>query len=57
MKFSKLHKKLMKDPAYRNEYGALEEEFALVAASAKAKGHRLKISVEPVKAKKRRRGR
>ncbi len=37
MKFSDLHKKLMKDPAYRKEYDALEEEFALIAAVAKAR--------------------
>ena len=84
----------MKDPAYRKEYDALEEEFALMAAVAKARlrsglsypqlvrrmkttprtmtrlengrdvsiqtlsrfakatGHRLKISFEPVKVKK-----
>lgn len=95
MKFSTLHKKWMKDPEYRKEYDALEEEFALIAAVAKARlrsglsqaelarrmkttqstiarlesgrgkpstrtlsrfakatGHRLKISFEPVKAKK-----
>ncbi len=27
----------MKDPAYRKEYDALEEEFALIAAVAKAR--------------------
>ena len=37
MKFSTLHKKLMKDPEYRKEYDALEEEFALIAAVAKAR--------------------
>jgi len=37
MKFNDLHKKLMKDPAYRKEYDALEEEFALIAAVAKAR--------------------
>lgn len=37
IKFSALHKKWMKDPAYRNEYEALEEEFALAAAVAKAR--------------------
>jgi transcriptional regulator with XRE-family HTH domain len=84
----------MKDPTYRKEYDALEEEFALIAEVAKARlrtglsqpqlmrrmkttrrtmtrlengrdvsiqtlsrfakatGHRLKISFEPVKAKK-----
>ena len=94
MKFSTLHKKLMKDPEVRREYDALEEEFALMAEVikarqrsglsrselarrmkatpraiarlengrepsmqtlsrfAKATGHRLKISFEPVKAKK-----
>lgn len=36
-KFSDLHKKWMKDPAYRKEYDALEEEFALAAAVAKAR--------------------
>jgi transcriptional regulator with XRE-family HTH domain len=90
-KISELHKKWMKDPEYRKEYDALEEEFALIAARlraglsqaelakrmnttqstiarlesgrgkpstrtlsrfAKATGHRLKISFEPVKAKK-----
>jgi transcriptional regulator with XRE-family HTH domain len=94
-KFSTLHKKLMKNPAYRKEYDALEEEFALIAAVAKARsraglsqaqlarrmkttqstvarlesgrgrpstrtlgrfakatGHRLKISFEPVRKKK-----
>jgi transcriptional regulator with XRE-family HTH domain len=100
MKFSALHKKWMKDPEYRKEYDALEEEFALITEVAKARlraglsqaelakrmnttqstiarlesgrgkpstrtlsrfakatGHRLKISFEPVKAKKRGRGR
>ena len=95
MKFNTLHKKWMKDPAYRKEYDALEEEFALIAEVAKARlhaglsqaelarrmkttqstiarlesgrgkpstrtlsrfakatGHRLKISFEPMKAKK-----
>ena len=93
-KLSDLHKKWMKDPAYRKEYDALEEEFALMAAVAtararsglsqaqlakrmkttqstiarlesgrgkpstrtldrfaKATGHRLKISFEPVRGK------
>jgi ribosome-binding protein aMBF1 (putative translation factor) len=37
MKFDDLHKKLMKNPAYRKEYDALEEEFALILAVAKAR--------------------
>jgi len=37
MKFNDLHKKFMKDPEYRKEYDALEEEFALIAAVAKAR--------------------
>ena len=37
IKFDKLHKKWMKDPGYRKEYEALEEEFALIAAVAKAR--------------------
>ena len=37
MKFNDLHKKLMKNPAYRKEYDALEEEFALILAVAKAR--------------------
>ena len=96
MKFDDLHKKLMKNPKYRKEYEALEEEFALIAEVAKARqraglsqaqlakrmrttqstvarlesgrskpstrtlsrfakatGHRLKISFEPVKGKGR----
>ena len=36
-KLSTLHKKWMKDPTYRKEYDALEEEFALAAAVAKAR--------------------
>jgi ribosome-binding protein aMBF1 (putative translation factor) len=32
-----LHKKWMKDPAYRKEYEALGEEFALMAEVAKAR--------------------
>jgi DNA-binding transcriptional regulator YiaG len=32
-----LHKKWMKDPEYRKEYDALEEEFALAAEVAKAR--------------------
>ncbi len=95
-KIRDLHKKWMKDPAYRKEYDALEEEFALMAAVAKARmraglsqaelarrmkttqstiarlesgrglpstrtlgrfakatGHRLKISFEPLKGKKK----
>ena len=92
-----MHKKWMKDPEYRREYDALEEEFALMVEVAKARtraglsqselarrmkttqstiarlesgrglpstrtlgrfakatGHRLKISFEPVEGKKRR---
>jgi transcriptional regulator with XRE-family HTH domain len=99
-KISDLHKKWMKDPEYRKEYDALEEEFALIAEVAKARlraglsqaelakrmnttqstiarlesgrgkpstrtlsrfakatGHQLKISFEPVKVKKGGRGR
>ena len=91
-----LHKTWMKDPEYRREYDALEEEFALILEVAKARkraglsqaelarrmhttqstiarlesgrglpstrtlgrfakatGHRLKISFEPVKEKRR----
>lgn len=32
-----LHKRWVKDPAYRKEYEALEEEFALAQAIAKAR--------------------
>jgi transcriptional regulator with XRE-family HTH domain len=96
-KLRDLHKKWMKEPEYRKEYDALEEEFALMAEIAKARtraglsqaelarrmkttqstiarlesgrglpstrtlgrfakatGHRLKISFEPVEGKKRR---
>ncbi|MCK9918959.1 helix-turn-helix transcriptional regulator [Microbacteriaceae bacterium K1510] len=35
-KISTLHKKWMKDPEYRKEYDALEEEFLLIAARARA---------------------
>src|ERR1041385_2055013 len=91
-----LHKKWMKDPEYRREYDALEDEFALIlevakarqraglsqaelakrmkttqstiarlesgrglpstrtlGRSAKATGHRLKISFEPPKSRRR----
>ena len=37
IKFNTLHTKWMKDPAYRKEYDAMEEEFALMAAVAKAR--------------------
>lgn len=37
IRFDKLHKKWMKDPGYRKEYDALEEEFALIEAVAKAR--------------------
>jgi len=36
-RISTLHKKWMKDPAYRKEYDAPEEEFALMAEVAKAR--------------------
>ncbi len=36
-KLTDLHKKWMKDPAYRKEYDALEEEFALMLEIAKAR--------------------
>ena len=36
-KLSDLHKKWMKEPGYRKAYDALEEEFALIAAVAKAR--------------------
>jgi ribosome-binding protein aMBF1 (putative translation factor) len=37
IKFSTLHKKWMKEPGYRTEYDALEEEFALMLAVGKAR--------------------
>jgi transcriptional regulator with XRE-family HTH domain len=37
IKFSTLHKRWMKDPRYRREYEALEEEFALMAEVAQAR--------------------
>jgi transcriptional regulator with XRE-family HTH domain len=37
IKFDSLHKKWMKEPGYRKEYEALEEEFALIATLAKAR--------------------
>ena len=37
IKFDTLHKKWMKNAAYRKEYEALEEEFAVIAAVAKAR--------------------
>lgn len=36
-KVRELHKKWMKDQQYRHEYDALEEEFALATAVAKAR--------------------
>jgi transcriptional regulator with XRE-family HTH domain len=36
IKFDTLHKKWMRDPEYRKEYEALEEEFALIEARARA---------------------
>jgi ribosome-binding protein aMBF1 (putative translation factor) len=36
-KFSTLHREFMKDPAYRREYDALEDEFSLMAEVAKAR--------------------
>jgi transcriptional regulator with XRE-family HTH domain len=36
-KISDLHKKWMKDPLYRKEYDALEEEFALASALIEAR--------------------
>ena len=96
-KMRDLHKRFMKNPDYRKEYDALEEEFALMLEVAKARsraglsqaelarrmkttqstiarlesgrglpstrtlgrfakatGHRLRISFEPVRGKKRR---
>ena len=96
-KMRDLHKRFMKNPDYRKEYDAMEEEFALMLEVAKARsraglsqaelarrmkttqstiarlesgrglpstrtlgrfakatGHRLRISFEPVKGKKRR---
>lgn len=50
IKFDDLHKKWMKDPAYRKEYDALEEEFALAAAVAKA---RLRAGLSQVELAKR----
>jgi ribosome-binding protein aMBF1 (putative translation factor) len=37
IKFKDLKARLLKDPAVRKEYDALEEEFALIAAVAKAR--------------------
>jgi transcriptional regulator with XRE-family HTH domain len=39
IKFDDMHKKWMKQAGYRKEYDALEEEFALIAAMAKARLH------------------
>ena len=36
-KIRDLHKRWMKDPEYRKEYDALEEEFALIAEVARAR--------------------
>jgi transcriptional regulator with XRE-family HTH domain len=36
-KIRDLHKKWMKEPGYRREYEALEDEFALIAEVAKAR--------------------
>ena len=36
-KLTDLHKKWMKDPEYRREYDALEEEFALASAIIEAR--------------------
>ena len=36
-KLKDLHRKWMKDPEYRKEYDALEEEFALMLEVAKAR--------------------
>lgn len=36
-KMRTLHKKWMKEPGYRKEYAALEEEFALMESLAKAR--------------------
>jgi transcriptional regulator with XRE-family HTH domain len=36
-KISDLHKKWLKDPAYKKEYDALEEEFALASALIEAR--------------------
>ena len=36
-KITKLHKSWMKEPTYRKEYEALEEEFSIMAAIAKAR--------------------
>lgn len=36
-KMRDLHKRFMKDPEYRREYDALEEEFALILEVAKAR--------------------
>lgn len=35
IKIRDLHKKWMKDAAYRKEYDVLEEEFSIIAAIAK----------------------
>jgi transcriptional regulator with XRE-family HTH domain len=37
-RISVLHKRWMRDPAYRKEHEALEEEFALMLEVAKARG-------------------
>jgi transcriptional regulator with XRE-family HTH domain len=37
IKFDTLHKRWMKEPGYRKEFEALEEEFALIAEMAKAR--------------------
>ncbi|MGE3987557.1 helix-turn-helix domain-containing protein [Pseudorhodoplanes sp.] len=37
IRFDDLHKKWMKEPGYRKEYEALEEDFALIGELAKAR--------------------
>jgi hypothetical protein len=51
-RISELHKRWLKDAAYRKEYEALAEEFELAAAIAKARsraglGQRARLSVSP----------
>jgi hypothetical protein len=55
-KLKDLKARLLKAPEVRKHYDAMEEEFALMAAVAKARarsglatGHRLKIAFEPVR--------
>jgi hypothetical protein len=51
-KLKDLHRTLMRNPEYRREYAALEQEFALIKKAAKKSKRAARSSPRPAKRRK-----